>query len=188
MRKLHLLSPRANAVSPTPIVDPARREPPPYEEAEGRKQKARSAGLDPNYWYPVEHDSAVAPGDVREIAFWGTSYALFRDKQGELHVVENRCAHRQLRLSVGSVDGCHLVCAYHGWRYDGEGRVVELGHDLFEHGMPRIKIGCKAVKVRYGLIWVFFGERERSAERDIPEIPELNGPNAWPCVPVDFTW
>ena len=188
MRKLQLLSPRADAVSPTPIVDPSRREPPPYEAAEGRKQKARSAGLDPNYWYPVEHDSAVAPGDVREIAFWGTSYALFRDKQGELHVVENRCAHRQLRLSVGSVDGCHLVCAYHGWRYDGEGRVVELGHDLFEHGMPRIKIGCKAVKVRYGLIWVFFGDRERSAERDIPEIPELNGPNAWPCVPVDFTW
>jgi phenylpropionate dioxygenase-like ring-hydroxylating dioxygenase large terminal subunit len=183
---LEMFSPRASA--PSPSAEGPRREPPPFELAEGRRQKARSAGLDPNYWYPVGYDKEIAPGDVREIAFWGTSYALFRDKQGELHVVENRCAHRQLRLSVGSVDGCHLVCAYHGWRYDGEGRVVEIGHDLFERGMPKIRVGCKSVKVRYGLIWVFFGDRERSEERGIVDIPELEGKDAWPCVPLDFTW
>ena len=68
----------------------ATREPPTFDKAEGRKQKARSAGLDPNYWYPVEYDSAIAPGEVREISFWETSYALFRDMKGELHVIENR--------------------------------------------------------------------------------------------------
>jgi phenylpropionate dioxygenase-like ring-hydroxylating dioxygenase large terminal subunit len=181
---LEMFSARASS----PSADVPRREAPPFEMAEGRRQKARSAGLDPNYWYPVEHDRNILPGDVREISFWGSSYALFRDKQGELHVVENRCAHRQLRLSIGKVDGCHLVCAYHGWRYDGEGRVVEIGHELFERGMPKVKVGCKAVKVRYGLIWVFFGDRERAEERGIVDIPELEGKSPWPCVPLDFTW
>jgi phenylpropionate dioxygenase-like ring-hydroxylating dioxygenase large terminal subunit len=183
---LEMFSPRPATSTSNGSAPP--REPPTFDKAEGRKQKARSAGLDPNYWYPVAYDSAIAPGEVREISFWETSYALFRDQKGELHVVENRCAHRQLRLSVGHVDGCNLVCAYHGWQYDGEGRVVQIDHELFDHKMPRIKIGCKAVRVRYGLIWVFFGDQERATERDVPAIPELEGPDAWPCVPVDFTW
>ncbi|HKP57683.1 MAG TPA: Rieske 2Fe-2S domain-containing protein [Polyangiales bacterium] len=186
MRKLEVFSPRRDAQSASD--EPVSRLPPSFDQAENRRQKARSAGLDPNYWYPVEYDSAVSAGDVREIAFWGESYALFRDELGELHVLENRCAHRQLRLSVGKVDGCHLVCAYHGWKYDGEGKVAAIDHDLFDRDMPRIRIGCKPVKVRYGLIWVFFGERERATERDVPRIPELEGAEPWPCVPIDFTW
>lgn len=180
-----MFSPRSPSASAS---DAPGGEPPPFEKAEGRRQKARAAGLDPNYWYPVELESAIAPGDVREISFWGTSYALFRDEKGEFHVVENRCAHRQLRLSVGKVEGCNLVCAYHGWSYDGEGRVVEMRHDLFDRALPRIKISCKPVKVRYGLVWVFFGDAERAGERDVPRIPELEGSEAWPCVPLDFTW
>jgi len=181
-----MFAPRAKTSASSSEV--TARQPPTFDKAEGRKQKARSAGLDPNYWYPVEYDEAIAPGEVREISFWGTSYALFRDAKGELHVIENRCAHRQLRLSVGHVDGCNLVCAYHGWRYDGEGRVVGIDHDLFDRGMPRIKVSCKEVRVRYGLVWVFFGDKERAKERDVPVIPELEGSAPWPCVPIDFTW
>ena len=51
-----------------------------------------------------------------------------------------------------------------------------------------LHVDCKAVKVRYGLVWVFFGDRERAAERDVPAVPELEGDQPWPCVPVDFTW
>lgn len=186
MRKLDLFSPRKRSESAS--REPVETEPPSYEQAEGRRQKARSAGLDPNYWYPVDYDAAVGPADVREISFWGTSYALFRSASGELNVLENRCAHRQLRLSEGKVDGCNLVCAYHGWKYDGEGKVVAIDHDLFDRPMPRIRIGCKAVKVRYGLIWVFFGDSERAQERDVPRIAELEGGSPWPCVPIDFRW
>ena len=186
MRKLELFAPRPKPTSASQQA--AGREPPSFQEADGRRQKARSAGLDPNYWYPVDYDAALAPGEVREISFWGESYALYRDAHGELHVLENRCAHRQLRLSVGKVDGCNLVCAYHGWKYDGEGKVVEIGHELFDRAMPRIRVDCKAVKVRYGLIWVFFGDREKAAQRDVPRIPELEGAQPGPCVPIDFTW
>jgi phenylpropionate dioxygenase-like ring-hydroxylating dioxygenase large terminal subunit len=80
------------------------------------------------------------------------------------------------------------VCAYHGWKYAGDGRVVGVGHELFGHEMPRIKIRSRAVKVKYGLVWVFFGEPEDANVRDVPTIPELEGPSPWPCEPVDFVW
>jgi 4beta-methylsterol monooxygenase len=164
------------------------RRPPHFAAARTRHQRARAAGMDPNYWYPVEYDRAIKRGDVREVVFWGRSYALFRGNDGALSVVENRCAHRQLRLSAGKVDGCNLVCAYHGWRYDGAGRVVGVPHELFGHGMPKVKVSHRAVRVRYGLVWVYFGEPADSTTRSIPDIPEIEGENAWPCVPVDFVW
>jgi phenylpropionate dioxygenase-like ring-hydroxylating dioxygenase large terminal subunit len=177
----------ANDASDAQVPEGDRR-PPTYAGARTRHQKARAAGLDPNYWYPVEYDDRVKVGEVREVVFWGRSYALFRGTDGKLAVVENRCAHRQLRLSVGSVEGCNLVCAYHGWSYDGDGRVVGVGHELFGHGMPKVKIGHRAVATRYGLIWVFFGDPSDAGSRSIPNIPELEGKDAWSCVPLDFVW
>jgi phenylpropionate dioxygenase-like ring-hydroxylating dioxygenase large terminal subunit len=161
---------------------------PTFAEAANRRQKARAAGLDPNHWYAVEHDRAMANGAVQEIKFWGTSVALYRDTKGRLHAVEDRCAHRQLKLSLGVVVGDRLVCQYHGWQYNGCGELVEVGHSLFGKGLPKCKIRHYPVRVRYGLIWIFFGDAERAEQTRMPEIPELEGGDRWACVPVDFTW
>jgi phenylpropionate dioxygenase-like ring-hydroxylating dioxygenase large terminal subunit len=161
---------------------------PTFAEAQNRRQKARSAGLDPNYWYAVEHDSALKNGQVQEVKFWGTSVALFRDENGRLHAIENRCAHRQLKLTGGLVQGDRLVCGYHAWEYNGCGELVEVGHSLFGKPLPKCKLRDYPVKVRYGLIWIFFGDAEKASETPMPEIPEIEGSDPWGCVPVDFTW
>ena len=161
---------------------------PTFETARNRRQKARAAGLHPDYWYAVEHDHAVRPGQAVEVRFWNTSIALYRGADGQLRALENRCAHRQLKLSLGHVEGCQLTCAYHGWSYDGAGQVVHVPHDLF--GKPRLRVQIRhyPVKVRYGLIWIFPGDPALAEERCVPNIPELEGPDRWACVPLDFTW
>ena len=123
-----------------------------------------------------------------EVIFWNRSIALYRGEDGKLRALENRCAHRQIKLSAGEVDGCNLVCAYHGWAYNEEGQVVQIPHELFGRPMPSLKVPFFPVKVRYGLIWIFPGNPALAEERRIPEIPELEGKNPWACVPIDFTW
>jgi phenylpropionate dioxygenase-like ring-hydroxylating dioxygenase large terminal subunit len=162
--------------------------PPTFEDAKSRHQKARAAGLSPDYWYAVERDRAIPRGGIVETRFWNTSIALFRGDDGRLRAVENRCAHRLLKLTLGEVDGCNLVCAYHGWAYDGDGRVVRIPHDLFGRPMPTFRVRSFPVAVRYGLVWVFPGNPLLAGERRIPDIPELEGPERWACVPIDFTW
>jgi phenylpropionate dioxygenase-like ring-hydroxylating dioxygenase large terminal subunit len=161
---------------------------PTFSEAQNKRQKARAAGLDPNHWYAVEHDSALRKGKVQEVKFWGQSVALYRDDNGRLHAVEDRCAHRQLQLSLGVVAGDRLVCQYHGWQYNGCGELVSVGHSLFGKGLPKCKLRSYPVRVRYGLIWIFFGDASRAESTRMPEIPELEGERPWECVPVDFTW
>ena len=162
--------------------------PPSFAESKNRRQKVRAAGLDPNYWYAVEQSHALARGAVTEVKFWGRSVALYRDDEGVLHAIENRCAHRQLKLTVGHVRGCNVVCPYHGWEFDGEGRLSHVPHELFGKKMPNIKLRHHAVDERYGMIWIFFGDPERSGEREIPRIPELEGPEAWGSVLADYVW
>jgi phenylpropionate dioxygenase-like ring-hydroxylating dioxygenase large terminal subunit len=162
--------------------------PPDFSAAGNRRQNARAAGLHPDYWYAVEYDRAVRPGRAVEVHFQGASIVLYRGQDGKLRALENRCAHRQLKLSLGVVEGCNLTCAYHGWSYDGDGRVVGMPHDLFGHPRLKVQVRSYPVRVRYGLIWVFPGNPALADQRGIPDIPELEGRNRWACVPLDFTW
>lgn len=162
--------------------------PPTFADAQTRRQKVRAAGLSPDYWYPVEYDRAVKPGQTIEVRCGEASIALYRGQDGRLRALENRCAHRQLKLSLGVVEDCRLTCVYHGWSYDGDGRLAHVAHDLF--GKPPLKVRLRSfpVQVRYGLIWLFPGDPALASQRTIPHIPELEGPDRWACVPLDFTW
>jgi len=162
--------------------------PPSFVEARGRREKARAAGLAPDYWYPVAFDRDIRRGQVVEVKYWGRSIALFRGDDGVLAAVEDRCAHRQLPLSKGDVTGCRLTCMYHGWSYDGTGRLVDVPHSLFGRSMPTARVASYPVQVRYGLVWVFPGDPALVDAHPIPDIPELEGPDRWPVLPLHFLW
>ena len=167
---------------------PASGAPPSFEDAGTLRQRARAAGLDPDYWYAVEEVRRVKPGTAIEVVFWKRSIALFRATDGSFHAIENRCAHRQLKLSLGNVHGCRLVCVYHGWEYGGEGRDLGTPYDPSGRSFPQFTLRTYPVKVRYGLIWLFPGDPDRAEKRGIPDIPELEGSGRWACVPLCFTW
>jgi phenylpropionate dioxygenase-like ring-hydroxylating dioxygenase large terminal subunit len=162
--------------------------PPSFRSARNLREKARAAGLHPDYWYAVEYDTRVPAGRVVEVKFWGRPIAVFRGADGVLRALENRCAHRHVKLSIGQVTGCTLTCAYHGWSYDAQGCLVAVPHELFGRQFGKVKIRCYPVRSRYGLIWLFPGNPALAERTPIPEIAELDGKDRWACVPIDFVW
>ncbi|QFY41443.1 Rieske 2Fe-2S domain-containing protein [Candidatus Methylospira mobilis] len=161
---------------------------PGFDEAKTVRQKARAAGMNPDYWYAVEYEHVLKKGSVKEVIFWGSSIALYRGEDGRLSAIENRCPHRHLKLSHGVVEGCTLRCIYHGWAFDPSGTLVDYSHDSF--GKPMIKRQLKTypLRVQYGLIWIFPGDPAKADERSIPDIPEVQGDEPWANFTVDFTW
>lgn len=160
--------------------------PPGFEESKNRRQKVRAAGLNPDYWYPAEWDHKLKRGQVMEVKFWGKSIALYRGQDGALHAVENRCPHRQLKLSKGVVCGNNLTCAYHGWEFDGDGRCAKIPHDLFGNKAPQFQLGTYPVQVKHGIIFIFPGDPALASTRKIPEIPEIEAGSRWGVMPLDF--
>jgi nitrite reductase/ring-hydroxylating ferredoxin subunit len=149
---------------------------------------ARPVGLDPDHWYAVEYDAALKRGKVLRTGYWGREIALFRGEDGAVRAIEDRCAHRHVRLSLGEVSGCTLTCPYHGWSYAGDGRLQAIPHDLFGHTLPKVKLEAYPVRIRYGLIWIFPGNAAMADSVPMPRIPELEPDAPWASTFHDFTW
>lgn len=162
--------------------------PPDYERAKNRRQKQRAAGLHPDHWYPVLWEHEIKPGEVREVVFWKRSIAVYRGRDGQIRALENRCAHRQLKLSKGNVEDCRLTCSYHGWSYDETGRCVGISHSLFGHSMPSVRIRSYPVRVEYGIVFIFPGDPAHATSRELPAIPEWSDSSGWGKISIDFTW
>lgn len=74
------------------------------------------------YWHPVLPSRRVRSGQAADVRIGGQSLAVFRTANGSLGAVNDQCAHRRMKLSLGKVNGSKLVCPYHGWSFDIDGR------------------------------------------------------------------
>src|SRR5262249_36626826 len=100
----------------------------------------------------------------------------------------DRCRHRGVALSLGEVEGCALVCPYHGWTYGEDGHLIRIPHELFGRGLPRLRLRGVPLRARYGLIWIFPGDPALAEATPLPGIPVLEGPSRWACTPLEFAW
>ncbi|GAA4320561.1 aromatic ring-hydroxylating dioxygenase subunit alpha [Streptomyces venetus] len=147
-----------------------------HRDPDPAKADLRRVGLHPDHWYPVALSRRLRRERVLATAFAGERIALFRTRSGEVHALEDRCAHRQVPLSMGVVEGETLRCRYHAWAYRGDGRVSQIPY--LAKGDRRPPRGVRGYPVReaYGLVFVFPGDPQRAAATPLPELPAFGSP------------
>jgi 5,5'-dehydrodivanillate O-demethylase len=106
------------------------------------------------YWHPVGAVADLEAEPVQPVRILGEDLTLFRMENGEFGLIGPRCAHRGISMSYGIPERCGLRCAYHGWVYNAEGRVVEMP---FEPACLPLKIPAYPVQVLGGLIFAYLG-------------------------------
>ncbi|MEP0807792.1 aromatic ring-hydroxylating dioxygenase subunit alpha [Trichocoleus sp. ST-U2] len=143
----------------------------------------REVGINGNHWYPVGWADQLKPGDIMPVVIWQQAIAVFRDTQGNLHALEDACPHKGIALHKGTVQGCNLACAYHGWEFDGEGHCVSIPYLPDTQKLPRAQARSYPVQEKYNLIWIFPGDRALATTCQPPDIPEFDEPD-WLMVPV----
>ena len=128
-----------------------------------------------NLWYPVAPSWQVhnAPIGVTRL---GEKIVLWRDAQGQVHALEDRCPHRGARLSLGWNLGERLACWYHGVEVDGGGTVrkVPAVNNCPLEGRTCVK--SYAVQEAAGAVFLWFGltPTTPAAALQLPE--ELTAP------------
>ncbi|WP_279328446.1 aromatic ring-hydroxylating dioxygenase subunit alpha [Streptomyces sp. OS603R] len=136
----------------------------------------RRVGTNPDFWYPVAVSRRLRPGRVLGTAFAGERIALYRGRSGAVHALEDRCAHRQVPLSMGVVEGETLLCCYHAWAYRGDGRISRIPYLSKGDGRPPRGVRAYPVREAYGLVFVFPGDPDRAAVTALPELPAFGSP------------
>jgi phenylpropionate dioxygenase-like ring-hydroxylating dioxygenase large terminal subunit len=79
-----------------------------------------------DFWYIVSESKKLKPGEILGRKVLGEWLAVFRDEKGQAVALQDRCLHRSAQISRGTVRNGQLTCPYHGWTYDGEGKVVQV--------------------------------------------------------------
>lgn len=139
------------------------------------RRDLRRTGLHPDHWYPLLRSAKLKPGRTVGVSFGGEPIVLARTVSGQAFALEDRCAHRQVPLSAGVIDGEHIQCCYHGWTYDCSGKCVNIPYVGRSEAVPR---GVRGYPLReqYGLIWVFPGDAGLAAGAAFPDVRSWGDP------------
>lgn len=104
-------------------------------------------------WHPVGLSHSIEAGSSAGTRLFGQELVVWRDTGGKVHVWEDRCPHRGMKLSFGFVRGDHIACLYHGWQYDRGGYCQYIpAHPDLE--VPKtFKVPVYPTQEKGGMIW-----------------------------------
>ncbi|HEX7781553.1 MAG TPA: aromatic ring-hydroxylating dioxygenase subunit alpha [Sphingobium sp.] len=133
-----------------------------------------------NAWSVAAWDFEVEPGKVHARRILGEDVALYRDAQGKVVAMVDRCCHRLAPLSRGQVEAGNLRCMYHGLLFDPSGRCIEVPQMAKPPRALTVRTFPVVERDRY--IWIWMGDAERADTALVPDAHWQVDP-AWRSIP-----
>lgn len=137
-------------------------------------------------WYPLALEEEVSDKPISKKIL---DLDLVVARLGEEYIVaKDLCVHRGAPLTQGWVKDSCLVCPYHGYEYDLNGRCTKVPCDPDWKIPSRIKLETYLHEVKYGIIWVCLsGDPQNRLPSWEPEADNndylrfVMGPEIWEC-------
>jgi phenylpropionate dioxygenase-like ring-hydroxylating dioxygenase large terminal subunit len=124
-------------------------------------------------WYVVCRSERLRAQPLG-VTLFGLPIVVFRNAQGVVGALLDRCPHRNAPLSIGRVQGELLQCSYHGWEFNG------LGTCRSVPGLPGGQL-AKGRNVQHfpvreqdGFVWVYA----------TPDVEPVREPFRFPLIGV----
>lgn len=115
------------------------------------------------HWTPVclLEEVSEPDGDPVKARVFGEDLVVFRDSDGRVGVLDERCPHRRASLALGRNEEGGLRCLYHGWKMDVEGNVLEMASEPAASGMAeKVKHTAYPVQEWGGMVWAYMGPKD----------------------------
>lgn len=122
-------------------------------------------------WHAIARSEDVQENKITPARLLCEDLILWRCG-GEVKAWQDLCIHRGTRLSLGRIENHAVVCAYHGWSYNGDGKCVRIPAHPNQQPPAKAKVRTYRAKEQYGLVWVSLG----NPQKDLPSFHEWNDP------------
>lgn len=125
-------------------------------------------------WYVAGFSSELTDKPVGR-TFLNHKVVMFRTGDGQVAALEDRCCHKSLPLSCGSLDGGGLRCGYHGLLFNGAGQCVEIPGQ--ERIPAKARVRSYHLRERNHILWIWMPKQEGGAPTaEPPEYPHHDNP------------
>lgn len=101
----------------------------------------------------------------RQVTLFETPYVLFRGGDGAPAALLDRCPHRNVPLSKGTVVNGLLQCPYHGWRFHPDGRCLHIPAFTGEPDFPPRRCSQLPARESQGFVWIW-GDPDNPPDRE----------------------
>lgn len=133
-----------------------------------------------NFWYACEFSSGIT-NKPKQVLMLNQRFVLYRNSQGEVVVLKDQCSHRGAALSLGWLEDNCIRCPYHGWKFQGDGKCVDIpANEMGTPIPPRANVNSYPVQEKYGFVWIFYGDLPAESRPPIPPFPEYQDPQMHP--------
>ncbi len=113
------------------------------------------------YWHPIAAAAELDERPTKEVRILGEDLVLYRDKSGQLGLIDRACPHRRVNLAYGIPEEHGLRCMYHGWMFNEAGQCIEQPFEETVHPDGRfkekVKITAYPVEELAGLVFAYLG-------------------------------
>jgi phenylpropionate dioxygenase-like ring-hydroxylating dioxygenase large terminal subunit len=134
-----------------------------------------------NCWYVAALDRELIDGKLLSRTLLAEHVLLYRGESGKVVALNDRCPHRGALLSRGRLEGDSVRCMYHGIKYDGTGKCVQIpGQDMIP---PKLRVRTYPVVERGQFIWVWMGDAAKADASLIIDLPYLDDAH-WKGIPA----
>jgi phenylpropionate dioxygenase-like ring-hydroxylating dioxygenase large terminal subunit len=130
-----------------------------------------------NCWYAAAFSDEVGREPLARTLL-DTPMVFYRRQDGTPVALVDRCPHRFAPLSVGTLVGDDIQCAYHGLRFDCTGKCVANPHNG-NKPLGAASVDSFTLFERYGVVWIWPGEAELADTSLIPHFPYLEDDTVW---------
>ena len=134
-----------------------------------------------NAWYAAAFADEVAEKPLGR-KLLDRDVALFRDADGTVHALEDRCPHRFAPLSEGKIKGDSIECPYHGLQFNGGGECVRNPHMKGTGPLRAARVATWPVMEKYGILWIWPGDPAKADAEQVPAIAFLEQPERFAIV------
>lgn len=105
------------------------------------------------HWYPVATSSELSTRPLA-VSLFNKRIVLFRNADNCAVALLDLCPHRNAPLSLGSVENGKLQCAYHGWTFGAEGKILGIPALVDQEKLPPKCVQSFKVHESEETVWV----------------------------------
>lgn len=118
-----------------------------------------------NQWYAITSSKKIPENKLVGLKRLGLKLCLFRDTQGDIACIADKCTHRGASLSKGKFKNGKVACPFHGLEFDKNGECTLIpANGKISDIEKRFDVEKFLVKEAHDIIYFWYGDQSLATD------------------------